>query len=161
MKKVILSFIILLFLSTPCFSIDLNSETLVDTVIESLEKNPERWIITSNDLCYSDVDIKELRKTSFPDVDDRVIVSLSYSVLDSSNFVKFDKPIEKWVDGEDEKRLIKAIRLYIYKRLHNEISLFDRINEPQKYKMENPKAPEPESKDEVQKETSKDKMKKL
>lgn len=124
--KILKYITILLLLSiTPCYAFDwkgLDGDNIVDKIIDSIEKEPEKWLIRNNSLAYFEDDEyrKKASTSTWPESRDGCLIEISHDVLGyDDGYVIIDKPF-KVHKREYYKKLTIAIRQLIYNYLHNE-----------------------------------------
>jgi hypothetical protein len=122
---VLLTIITVLFIYfvPPCYSIDLDSNNLVNNVIKSLDEERDKWIIRGTSLYYINGPIdSDLRNKSWPEYDDKCLVEIDHYLFYPDPrrcSISFDKPVELRVEGNDKTKLTRKIRQVLYEELHN------------------------------------------
>ncbi|MCF8019842.1 MAG: hypothetical protein K9L62_10570 [Vallitaleaceae bacterium] len=114
-------FISLLLLPVSSYSSDLSSNTLYDNIITSLKSEEEGWFFGGGDLNYANPsDVKKLKRLSFPEHDDRTLLTISYSLFYNGGYVIMKKPIEQHVPDKYEGQLLDQIKVMVMKKLISE-----------------------------------------
>ena len=112
-------FIVLLSLliSSPSYSIDLDSNHMVTNIIKSLDEERDRWIIRNGDIYYINRDItKADRDESWPEYIEECLVYITYSLLRNDGYMAMKIPVKGFIENKD---LEVKIRQVLYEELHN------------------------------------------
>jgi len=119
----ILLIISMLFISYPVYALNLDSSTLIDNIIKSLDEERDHWIIRSNEAFYmKDIPTYKVRITSWPDMEPGCLIDFSHYVMRGKrSFIMFDKPknFQETISKDEENKLGQKMRQVLYEELHN------------------------------------------
>ena len=101
----------------------LQQEKMCNTIAESMDKNPELWIIKSYELIYaSDSDtIDDLKEISWPENDTAAELVIQYNLYPQLIYIQIEKPFEMKFKGKYRDKLITSVKKMIYKQLRDEV----------------------------------------
>ena len=125
MRKFVITLLMCIFMfSCPVFAMELSTqqEKMSEHILESLQNEPELWIIKSYNLIYASdkSTVKALRKVLWPESDDSAEMVLQYDVY-LNPYVRIEKPFEMRFEGETEEILILEIKKILYKHFKDEV----------------------------------------
>jgi hypothetical protein len=129
--KVFLSTLVILFIFTSqVLALDLDSRNLVNNIVKSIKEEPNNWIVRDSFLYYSN-DISDIAKDTFPELNDKCLVYIAFSVLTEDHlYIVIKKPVELYLSDEDEMKLAKLIRQLMFNKLYHKFGC--RIEEPKR-----------------------------
>ena len=118
--RIIVNVLLLSLLLFPISSnaLDLEATTMYDNIIHSLKSGEDGWFLHGGDLIYAKPsDVKKLMKMSYPDMDDRSLVVISYSIFYNGGYAMMEKPVDQHIPDKYEKQIVYEIKVLTMKHL--------------------------------------------
>lgn len=136
--SIVCIFLFSLLISSPSYSIDLDSTHMVTNIIKSLDEERDHWIIRTDSISYINRDVtKDDRDQPWPEHIEECLVHINFSLLQKNSYMKMETPIDAHIEGE---RLEKKILQVLYEELYKygmRMAQKNKLVEPKKEIVEN------------------------
>jgi hypothetical protein len=115
----LLYFIILGLFTGPCDALDLDNDSIYEKMIESIDTEPENWLLRDGQLYYISSGAGKIKNDSYPEFDKNCTVHIYYRVLvpHKQVYVKVEKPGEFFIEGKMLDKFANKIRQFMLKEL--------------------------------------------
>ena len=122
MRITVFAFLLFLLIPNVSHSLELDAVQIYPNIIESLKADEKGWFIHGNDLIFAKPEhVKELSKESYPDMDIRAIVVLTYNLFYNNGYVMIEKPMKSSnIPDEYEKQLLHEIKIRVFEKLYSQ-----------------------------------------
>lgn len=121
MRTIFITFLLFLFIPFSSYALDLDAANLYPNIIKSLKSQEKGWFLTGSDLIFTNPpDVNDLQTTSYPEINPKSIVVISYNLFYNDGYAMIDKPIDQNIPDKYEKEIIHQIKILTMERLYKE-----------------------------------------
>jgi len=127
LRNIFIVTLILVFLfPSISLSMDLEKYLSVDEMMDSIQTEPEKWLITHSYAIFfgNHKLVKYAKQSLFPSSSDTAKIVIYLNLY--KNLAKLEKPDGLWYEGSDLKKIIKTIKLYKYNEYKKELGIKDK-----------------------------------
>jgi hypothetical protein len=118
--------IMLMILTSPCKALDLDNDSIYDRMIESIDTEPENWILRDGQMYYISTGAEKVDDL-YPEYHKNCTVHIYYRVLVPKEYVyvKIEKPEKLFLEGDILYKFSTKIRKFILKELKERYEIKD------------------------------------